>query len=119
MAFFVLVIAAGFMKTFNLNLKTALEVFFTHTIFVVWLIAAYFTIKHTFIRWVYFLPFTISVYFACWIPAFNYWDSLTNLQELEDSAWYATTWIQFLIMFAIMVVGHFMIYYFDTDRRGR
>ena len=114
----VILAALFFYKTFGLNFTTALEVTLGHAIFVAWLVGAFFIIKHMSIRGVHFLPATVAIYFGCWIPAFNYWGSLTALDGLEASAWYAAAWAQFLIMFSILVVGHFMIYYFDTYRRG-
>lgn len=114
----VILAALFFYKTFGLDFKTALELTLGHVFFVAWLVGVFFIVKHAFIRWVLLIPFTLTIYFGCWIPAFNYWGSHTTLDGLENSVWYATAWVQFLIMFSIMVIGHFMIYFLETERRG-
>lgn len=120
---FVLFAVATLTQELGLSANVSFKVIVAHAVFMIWGASVRYIADTLEIRWVHFLPASLAIYYVCWIPAFDFWGNRSlggmAFKALDNYAWYATAWIQLLIMFAIMVAGHFMIYYFDNDRRGR
>ncbi len=82
-------------------------------------IAIYF-VKNDYFRFVSILPVSIVGFLSCWLPALSYWAN-ENMSHMDyegygNSVWYATGWIQGLIAITIIVGGHGLIYYIDSNR---
>lgn len=114
-----LAVVAEVANFLGLNFTTSMQVVIAVIFYALGVAAARYLVAQGYIRGVSIIPAGVVGFLACGLPAYDYWaDKRIGSMAFEtstNSVLYATGWIQILIAFAIMAIGHGLINYFDQD----
>lgn len=122
--FFLLIAAITWLSNHSgLDFATSSEVVTLHILFVIFIAAAVYTAYNLNFRLILIVPTGIASYLLCWRPALDYWSNQDfhnfSFNGSINYAWYATGWIQALILVTIISGGHGLIHYIDSRNSYR